>query len=87
MGNHEEEQLKLEIKHIFDSGANEIRIFEMVKSFINNNKTVKTIPYQCCPVCNGHGQVLADVFTSSVYQTCKVCNGAMIIPEYVKTNS
>lgn len=32
----EEEQLKVEIKHIFESGANEIRIFEMVKSFINN---------------------------------------------------
>ena len=27
----QEEQLKLEIAHIFDSGANEVRILEMVK--------------------------------------------------------
>ena len=36
----EEEQLKIEIKHIFESGANEIRIFEMVKSFINNRNNL-----------------------------------------------
>jgi len=30
-----EEQLKLEINHIFESGANEIRVFEMVKNFID----------------------------------------------------
>lgn len=29
------EDLKMEIAHIFDSGANEIRIEEMVKTFIN----------------------------------------------------
>ena len=29
-----ENDLKSEIQHIFDSGANEIRIFEMTKSFI-----------------------------------------------------
>ncbi len=34
----EEEQLKMEIAHIFESGANEIRIFEMVKSFIDSRK-------------------------------------------------
>lgn len=38
MGHIEEEQLKVEIHHIFDSGANEIRVFEMVKSFINSRK-------------------------------------------------
>ena len=41
---------------------------------------LSAVPYQCCPVCNGTGNVLADGFISSVYQTCKVCNGAMIIP-------
>ena len=30
----DENDLKREISHIFESGANEIRIFEMVKSFI-----------------------------------------------------
>ena len=29
------DQLKLEIAHIFDSGANEIRVYEMVKTFIS----------------------------------------------------
>lgn len=31
---NQEKQLKLEIAHIFDSGANEIRIFNMVKQFM-----------------------------------------------------
>lgn len=39
MGHVEEEQLKVEIQHIFDSGANDIRILEMVKSFINSRKS------------------------------------------------
>lgn len=34
----DEEQLKLEIQHIFDSGANEIRIYEMVKNFILSSR-------------------------------------------------
>ena len=38
MGITEQEQLRVEIQHIFDSGANEIRILEMVKSFINDRK-------------------------------------------------
>jgi hypothetical protein len=31
----DKEQLKLEVSHIFDSGANKIRIIEMVERFIN----------------------------------------------------
>jgi hypothetical protein len=38
-----EEQLKVEIAHIFDSGANEIRILEMVKSFIDRRNVVNKI--------------------------------------------
>jgi hypothetical protein len=34
----EQVNLKTEIHHIFDSGANEIRIFNMVKAFIDNRK-------------------------------------------------
>jgi hypothetical protein len=30
----DEKQLWMEIEHIFDSGANELRVFNMVKSFI-----------------------------------------------------
>ena len=32
----EQINLKAEIQHIFDTGANEDRIFEMVKAFIDN---------------------------------------------------
>ena len=32
MNEREEESIKAEIKHIFDSGANEMRIFEMIKN-------------------------------------------------------
>ena len=36
----DKEQLKLEIDHIFESGANEIRIFEMVVNFIDSRNGV-----------------------------------------------
>lgn len=40
MTQQEKEQLKLEIDHIFESGANEIRIFEMVVNFIDSRNGV-----------------------------------------------
>lgn len=36
MTQQDKEQLKLEIDHIFESGANEIRIFRMVVNFIDS---------------------------------------------------
>ena len=50
---------------------------------IVGNTVLAAVPYQCCPVCNGNGQTVADGCTSSVYQTCKVCNGARIIPMHI----
>tara|TARA_R110000744_G_scaffold86098_1_gene168320 strand:- start:425 stop:658 length:234 start_codon:yes stop_codon:yes gene_type:complete len=56
MNQVEEEQLKMEIAHIFESGANEIRILEMVKSFNNRPKqennllipeVVSSLPSEC----------------------------------------
>lgn len=44
MNEVEKEQLRVEIKHIFDSGANEIRIFEMVKSFIESRNGINKLP-------------------------------------------
>ena len=44
---------------------------------------LSTVPYQCCPVCNGIGETVADGFTSAMYQTCKVCLGEMIIPIHI----
>jgi hypothetical protein len=40
MTQQDKEQLKLEIDHIFESGANEIRIFEMVVNFIDTRSGV-----------------------------------------------
>lgn len=33
----EDKQLKTEIQHIFDSGANEVRVFNMVKNWIDQH--------------------------------------------------
>lgn len=44
MNEVEKEQLRMEIKHIFDSGANEIRVFEMVKSFIESRNGINKLP-------------------------------------------
>lgn len=40
----EAEQLRVEIAHIFESGANEIRIFKMVKRFIERRQQVNESP-------------------------------------------
>ena len=48
------------------------------------NVNHKFVPYQCCPVCDGKGQVVADGFTSAAYQPCVVCKGTMIIPMHEK---
>ena len=47
MTEQDKEQLNLEISHIFESGANHLRIFEMVENFID--KRYKAINYtHCC---------------------------------------
>jgi len=43
MNSIEKEQLRVEIQHIFDSGANELRIFEMVESFINSRPIITKV--------------------------------------------
>ena len=37
-------QLNIEVQHIFDSGANEIRIIEMVKEFIRRRDEANKLP-------------------------------------------
>lgn len=41
-----------------------------------------SIPYQCCPLCGGTGETVADGYISAVMQVCKVCSGNKIIPMY-----
>lgn len=48
-----------------------------------NAEEIKTIPYQKCPLCAGHGRILADGMISSVYQECPSCKGHRIIPEFM----
>src|SRR5688572_4416373 len=43
MTGQDELDLRSEIQHIFDSGANEIRVFEMVKMFIDRRYVNKKI--------------------------------------------
>ena len=72
-----EEQLKLEIAHIFDSGANELRVFEMVKNFIdsrnvvNKNFVLADVISSVCHFCNGSGKL----GTLDEYRDCDKCNG------------
>ena len=61
----------------------EQKVETSTEAAIVGNTVLAAVPYQCCPLCNGNGQTVADGFTSSVYQTCKVCNGAMIIPMHI----
>lgn len=56
---------------------------DLICAMVPNSKR-EFVPYQCCPVCDGKGQVVADGFTSAVYQPCVVCKGAMIIPMHEK---
>ena len=41
MTGQDKEQLNLEISHIFDSGANHLRVFEMVERFIDSRNLIK----------------------------------------------
>ena len=63
MTQQDKEQLKLEIEHIFESGANEIRIFEMVVNFIdsrnvvNKNFVLADVISSVCSCDNVHGEI------------------------------
>ncbi len=43
---------------------------------------VKSVPYQCCPVCNGRGLVQSQ-FSSTGFDMCSVCEGRKIIPQFI----
>jgi len=52
MTEQEEQYLKMEIDHIFNSGANKIRVFEMVKTFISTHKEAMNFTH-CCTQLKG----------------------------------
>jgi hypothetical protein len=45
MTKEEQEQLALEIDHIFESGATGMRVYEMVKNFIDSRNAVNKISF------------------------------------------
>ena len=52
MTEQEEQYLKMEIDHIFNSGANKIRVFEMVKTFISTHKEAINYTRCCTELCD-----------------------------------
>lgn len=68
-----EEDLKMEIQHIFDSGANEIRVLEMVKTFIKRRYVALT------PIAVGQSQTekgcefCGNEIASSIKSVCVCC--------------
>lgn len=55
----------------------------IAKAALKEDGGVQLGEWQCCPVCNGNGQILADGFTSMVYQQCPTCAGNRIIQKPV----
>jgi hypothetical protein len=74
MNKKDESDLKNEIAHIFDSGANEIRIEEMIKNFIK--KRYKAINYtrSCEELCDCEIPKPIDAYHPIDKNVCKDCN-------------
>ena len=65
MTEQDKEQLNIEISHIFESGANHLRIFEMVENFID--KRYKAINYtHCCKSDSEQSLFSADEIVSKI---------------------
>lgn len=50
----------------------------------NSPVSMRSVPYQLCPRCNGEGKVF-NLFqtTSGPERACDVCNGAKVIPQHL----
>ena len=67
MTEQDKEQLNIEISHIFESGANHLRIFEMVENFID--KRYKAINYTHC--CKSDSELLPKRLSNRAYNNAK----------------
>lgn len=99
MFNEDKKRLENEIRHIFESGANELRVYEMVVNFIEglrpieiNQNKITTYELQKCPKCDGQGSVSKPPYvpgdvhqwsSTSATHICDVCNGQKIIPQFI----
>lgn len=52
MTKEDKEQLNIEISHIFESGANHLRIFEMVENFIDKRYKAINYTHYCEGLCD-----------------------------------
>ena len=52
MTEQDKEQLNIEISHIFESGANHLRIFEMVENFIDKRYKAINYTHSCTELCD-----------------------------------
>jgi len=69
MTKEDKEQLNIEISHIFESGANHLRIFEMVENFID--KRYKAINYtRCCKSDSEQFVAMFDKMNEDDIQEC-----------------
>ena len=68
MNEVEKEQLRMEIQHIFDSGANEIRVFEMVNIFIESRNGVNKLPIH--DVVGQSEQLVCSCKTETQFREC-----------------
>jgi hypothetical protein len=80
MTEQDEKQLWLEIEHIFDSGANELRVFNMVKFFIEKRYQALHIS-PIMPSCEGivclTGSEAQESRKGSVSVTRQMCTGVI----------
>lgn len=86
-----QEELKREIAHIFDSGANELRIFEMIERFVEKRFTEKSRMNfnvcSTCGACDGRAGMLFGTKGSDIHD-CENCNdtkktGNIVIHSYL----
>lgn len=81
MNYKDEQQLKLEIAHIFESGANELRVLEMIKTFIDRrypSKEVLTIDrIQDYHLIRWNNGIKSGASMEEIREDMKICKNAM----------
>ena len=66
MTDKDKKQLEYELRHIFESGANESRVYEMMVNFIESrelvNKTndIHNVSDSVCSNCDGYGYTVDE---------------------------
>ncbi len=71
------QQIETEVNHIFESGANETRVIEMIERIVSNlpQPHYQKIN-QLCPKCDGEGICDGTGSTTNLKRLCPVCNGS-----------